>query len=123
MRALYPLLLFAVVFLGSCKKDNSLEESIPVIVKQEGVLRVECANCVVNYKIDFKKYSVKIDKGSNDIAFYYSSNFNLVAEVVSKEEQKIRVLVIDAFGRVVSNQLKNWNEGESSLQTFVINIK
>lgn len=123
MKALYPLLLFAVVFLGSCRKDNDMDGFSPAIAKQEGVLRIECNKCVVNYKVNFKKYSVKIDKGSNDIAFFYSRDFNLITEVVSKEEQKIRVLVMDSFGRVVSNQLKKWNEGESHTQTFLINIK
>lgn len=121
MRVLYPLLLF-IVFLGSCKKDNSLDGS-PEIVKQGGVIRVECNSCVLSYKINFKQHNIKIEKGSNDVSFLYSSDFSLITEVVSKEEQKIRVLVLDALGRVVSNELKSWNEGERQTQTFLIKIK
>ncbi len=123
MKAIYPLLLFIVVALSSCKKDNSLDSLSQVILKREGLLRVECNKCEVNYQINNKEYSVGIDKGSNDMAFYYSGDVDLKTEVVSKEDQKIRVLVMDSFGRIVSNELNKWTEGESRKQTFVINIK
>ncbi|WP_316839599.1 hypothetical protein [Pedobacter gandavensis] len=109
--------------LSSCKKDNSLDSLSQVILKREGLLRVECNKCEVNYQINNKEYSVGIDKGSNDMAFYYSGDVDLKTEVVSKEDQKIRVLVMDSFGRIVSNELNKWTEGESRKQTFVINIK
>lgn len=123
MRILYSLLLFVILFLGSCKKDNSLDSSSTESLKQEGLLRIECNKCTVSYRVNNKDYKVRVDRGSDDIAFYYADNFNLITEVVSKEEQKIRVLVMDSFGRVVSNELKNWTEGESRRQTFVIKIK
>lgn len=124
MRVLSPLLLLVMAaFLGSCKKDNSLDSLSHVILKREGLLRVECSKCEVKYQVNSKDYSVGIDQGSNDIAFYYSSDFDLVTEVVSKEEQKIRVLVMDSFGRIVSNELNKWSAGERRKKTFEINIK
>ncbi|MCX2449878.1 hypothetical protein OQX61_01225 [Pedobacter sp. PLR] len=122
MRALYPLLLFVVVLLGSCKKE-ALDSDAPEVLKNAGLLRVECNKCVINYQVNNKDYQVRIDRGSNDIAFFYADGFNLITKVLSKEEQKIRLLVMDSFGRVVSNELKDWTEGESRTQTFVIKIK
>lgn len=124
MRILSPLLLIVMVaFLSSCKKDNSLDSLDHVILKREGLLRVECSNCEVSYQVNSKDFKVGIDQGSNDMAFYYSGDFALVTEVLSKEEQKIRVLVVDSFGRVVSNELNKWSAGERRKKTFEINIK
>ncbi|WP_316820126.1 hypothetical protein [Pedobacter gandavensis] len=123
MRVLYSLLLFVVVFLSSCKKDNSLDSSSDESLRKEGLLRVECNKCVINYQVKGKNYKVRVDRGSDDIAFYYVDNFSLFTEVESKEQQKIRVLVMDAFGRVVGNELKDWTEGEIRQQTFLIKIK
>ncbi|WP_316749071.1 hypothetical protein [Pedobacter gandavensis] len=122
MRALYPLLLLVTLFLGSCKKEGVEAES-PVVLKNAGLLRVECNKCVINYQVNGKNYEVRVDRGSDDIAFYYANGFNLITTLLSKEEQKIRLLVMDSSGRVVSNELKDWTEGESRMQTFVIKIK
>ncbi|NQX38569.1 hypothetical protein SAMN05421820_101598 [Pedobacter steynii] len=123
MKIQYTLLLFILVFLSSCKKDTSLDNLSNVILKREGLLRVECNNCEINYQVYSKAYNVEIGKGSNDIAFFYSGDFDLKTEVVSKANQKIRLLVIDSFGRVVSNELNTWSEGEVRKQTFMINVK
>ncbi|MBC8986455.1 hypothetical protein H9X96_11765 [Pedobacter sp. N36a] len=124
MRVLSPLLLLvAIAFLGSCKKDNSLDSLDHVILKREGLLRVECSKCEVTYQVNNKDFKVGIDEGSNDMPFFYSGDFALVTEVLSKEEQKIRVLVVDSFGRVVSNELNKWSAGERRRKTFEINIK
>ncbi|RQO69634.1 hypothetical protein DBR43_16310 [Pedobacter sp. KBW06] len=123
MKIQYTLLLFILVFLSSCKKDTSLDNLSNVILKREGLLRVECSDCEVNYQVYSKAYNVEIDKGSNDIAFFYSGDFDLKTEVVSKANQKIRLLVIDSFGRVISNELNTWAEGEVRKQTFMINVK
>ena len=123
MKIQYTLFLFILVFLSSCKKDTSLDNLSNVILKREGLLRVECNNCEVNYEVNSKAYNVEIDKGSNDIAFFYAGDFDLKTEVVSKTNQKIRLLVIDSFGRVISNELNTWSEGEVRKQTFMINVK
>jgi competence protein ComGF len=116
-------LLFILVFLSSCKKDTSLDNLSNVILKREGLLRVECNDCEINYQVNSKAYNVDIDKGSNDIAFFYSGDFDLKTEVVSKANQKIRLLVMDSFGRVISNELNTWSAGEVRKQTFMINVK
>ena len=123
MKIQYTLLLFILVFLSSCKKDTSLDNLSNVILKREGLLRVECHDCEINYQINSKAYNVEIDKGSNDIAFFYSGDFDLKTEVVSKANQKIRLLVVDSFGRVISNELNTWSAGEVRKQTFMINVK
>jgi len=123
MKIQYTLFLFILVFLSSCKKDTSLDNLSNVILKREGLLRVECNDCEVNYQVNSKAYNVEIDKGSNDIAFFYSGDFDLKTEVVSKANQKIRLLVMDSFGRVISNELNTWSAGEVRKQTFIINVK
>lgn len=123
MKIQYALFLFILVLLSSCKKDNSLDNLSNVILKREGLLRVECNDCEVNYQVNSKAYNVGIDEGSNDIAFFYSGDFDLKTEVVSNTNQKIRLLVIDSFGRVISNELNTWSEGEVRKQTFAINVK
>jgi competence protein ComGF len=123
MKIQYTLLLFILVFLSSCKKDTSLDNLSNVILKREGLLRVECNDCEINYQVNSKAYNVDIDKGSNDIAFFYSGDFDLKTEVVSKANQKIRLLVMDSFGRVISNELNTWSAGEVRKQTFMINVK
>lgn len=123
MKTQYTLLLFILVFLSSCKKDTSLDNLSNVILKREGLLRVECNDCEINYQVNSKAYNVEIDKGSNDIAFFYSGDFDLKTEVVSKANQKIRLLVVDSFGRVISNELNTWSAGEVRKQTFMINVK
>ena len=123
MKIQYTLLLFILVFFSSCKKDTSLDNLSNVILKREGLLRVECHDCEINYQINSKAYNVEIDKGSNDIAFFYSGDFDLKTEVVSKANQKIRLLVVDSFGRVISNELNTWSAGEVRKQTFMINVK
>ena len=123
MKIQYTLFLFILVFLSSCKKDTSLDNLSNVILKREGLLRVECNDCEVNYQVNSKAYNVEIDKGSNDIAFFYSGDFDLKTEVVSKANQKIRLLVMDSFGRVISNELNTWSAGEVRKQTFMINVK
>lgn len=123
MKIQYTLLLFILVFLSSCKKDTSLDNLSNVILKREGLLRVECHDCEINYQVNSKAYNVEIDKGSNDIAFFYSGDFDLKTEVVSKANQKIRLLVMDSFGRVISNELNTWSAGEVRKQTFMINVK
>lgn len=123
MRIQYLLLLVVLTSLYSCKKDASFDNLSNVILKREGLLRVECENCEINYEVNSKAYNVGIDKGSNDIPFFYSGDFDLKTEVLSKEEQKIRLLVIDSFGRIVCNELNDLKAGEVSKKTFVINIK
>lgn len=123
MKTQYTLLLFILVFLSSCKKDTSLDNLSNVILKREGLLRVECNDCEINYQVNSKAYNVEIDKGSNDIAFFYSGDFDLKTEVVSNANQKIRLLVMDSFGRVISNELNTWSAGEVRKQTFMINVK
>ncbi|WP_214226813.1 hypothetical protein [Pedobacter sp. B4-66] len=118
MRVHISLLLFIIISLSSCSKDSGFSNP-EVVVSKEGLLRVECANCEVNYRINNKDFSVSVNE-SNDIPFYYTGDFNLKTEVVSKEEQNIRILVIDSFGRVVSNELSSKLKGEVSKKEFAI---
>nr|WP_068892553.1 hypothetical protein [Pedobacter panaciterrae] len=116
--------LFAIIFLSlsSCTK-NSTFSNPEVVVSKEGILRIECEKCDVNYHINNKDFNVSVVNGSNDIPFYYTSDFNLKTEVVSKEEQNIRVLVIDSFGRIVSNELSARVKGEVSKMEYAIKTR
>jgi len=122
MKLYITLLAFIFISLSSCTK-NSTFSNPEIIVSQEGVLRIECENCDVNYHINNKDFNVSALTGSNDIPFYYTSDSKLKTEVVSKEEQNIRVLVIDSFGRVVSNELSTREKGEISKMEFAIKTK
>ena len=121
MKSLFLLLIPALLFV-SCKKD-SMEEFSDVVNNKEGVLRVECNSCTVSYTVAQKDYNVQVNDGSEDMKFQYLSDFKLQTKVASKENQNIRVMVIDSFGRVVSNELQSWSEGETRMNSFMIKTK
>jgi len=123
MKTIYTLLLLAVVCFSSCKKDSSYDNLSNAILKKEGVLRVECNNCEIKYNVQSKDFATNVKEGSNDIAFYYSSDFDLKTQLISKETQNIRLMVIDSYGRIVSNELSNCTAGEVRVKSFNINIK
>jgi hypothetical protein len=122
MRLNIGLLVLIFISLNSCTK-NSTFSNPEIAISNEGILRIECENCDVNYHINNKDFNVSVSNGSNDIPFYYTSDFKLKTEVVSNEDQNIRVLVIDSFGRVVSNELNTRGKGEVSKMEFAIKTK
>nr|WP_294877363.1 hypothetical protein [uncultured Pedobacter sp.] len=122
MKLYIGLLALIFISLSSCTK-NSTFSNPEIAISKEGILRIECENCDVNYHINNKDFNVSVSDGSNDIPFYYTSDFKLKTEVVSKADQNIRVLVIDSFGRIVSNELSTREKGEISKMEFAIKIK
>jgi hypothetical protein len=121
MRLQISLLLIFIISLSSCSKDSTFSNP-EVVINREGILRIECTNCEVNYHVNSKDFNISVNE-SNDIPFYYVADFNLKTEVVSKEDQNIRVLVIDSFGRVVSNELISKLKGEVSKMEFAITTR
>ncbi|HWW37651.1 hypothetical protein [Pedobacter sp.] len=116
------LLLFTLVFcLFSCKKNGLNDPLSEVVFNKEGVLRVECNQCVINYTIYDQKYQANIDSGSKDLSFSYLDDAQLKTQLLSKEDQKVRMVIIDASGRIISNELKDLNQGQIQENTF--NIK
>jgi hypothetical protein len=122
MRFYIGLFAFVLITLSSCKKDSTFSNP-EIVVSKEGILRIECENCDVKFHTSVKEFNGSILNGSKDIPFYYTSDFKLKTEVVSKENQNIRVLVIDSFGRVVSNELSSKVKGEVSKMEFAITTK
>lgn len=94
-----------------------------VILYNKGILRVECNDCQLNYSVLSKDFNVNIKEGSQDIPFFYISDFKLKTQVKSLENQGIRLLIIDSSGRVVSNELSECSEGEVRQGSFQINAK
>lgn len=100
-----------------------MDEFSDVVNNKEGVLRVECNNCSINYTVAQKVYNADVKDGSEDLRFTYLSDFKLQTKVASNEDQNIRVMVIDSEGRVVSNELKSWSAGETQSGSFMIKTR
>jgi hypothetical protein len=121
MKKNYLLLFTFVLCLFSCKKGGPDDPLSGVIFNKEGVLRVECNQCVISYTISDQKFNTVINSGSKDLSFTYLDGAQLKTQLLSKEDQTIRMMVIDASGKVVSNELKDLNQGQIQEDTF--NIK
>lgn len=94
-----------------------------VVLNNKGILRVECSDCQISYSVQNKDYNVNVKDGSEDIAFFYASDFNLKTQLKSLEAQGIRLMVIDSYGRVVSNELNSCAKGEVREGSFRINAR
>ncbi|SDJ57342.1 hypothetical protein SAMN04487898_103294 [Pedobacter sp. ok626] len=117
------LLILLILSFSSCKKESLTNDLSNVVLNNKGILRVECNDCQISYSVQNKDYNVNIKNGSEDIAFFYVTDFNLKTQVKSLENQGIRLMVIDSFGRVVSNELNSCLQGEVREGSFRINAK
>jgi len=116
-------LILLILSFASCKKESLTNDLSGVVFNNKGVLRVECSDCQLNYSVQGKDYNVAIKNGSEDISFFYLTDFNLTTQLKSLEAQGIRLMIIDSFGRVVSNELSTCLEGEIRKGSFRINAK
>lgn len=66
---------------------------------------------------------MSVKDGSEDIPFFYVTDFELKTQVKSLEDQGIRLMVIDSYGRVISNELNSCVQGEVREGSFRINAK
>lgn len=123
MKISTPLLILLTLSFYSCKKQALTDDLSNVVFNNKGILRVECGDCQVSYSVQNKDYNVNIKDGSQDIPFFYVTDFNLKTQVKSLEAQGIRLMVIDSYGRVVSNELNSCFKGEVREGSFKINAK
>lgn len=117
------LLILLILSFTSCKKESLTNDLSNVVLNNKGILRVECTDCQISYSVQNKDYNVSIKDGSEDIPFFYVSDFNLKTQLKSLENQGIRLMVIDSYGRVVSNELSALLRGEVREGSFRINAK
>lgn len=117
------LLILLILSFTSCKKESLTNDLSNVVLNNKGILRVECSDCQINYSVQNKEYNVSVKDGSQDIAFFYVSDFDLKTQLKSLEKQGIRLMVIDSYGRVVSNELSSCAQGEVREGSFRINAK
>jgi predicted ATP-dependent serine protease len=117
------LLILLILSFSSCKKESLTNDLSDVVLNNKGILRVECNDCQISYSIQNKDYNVSVKDGSEDIAFFYVTDFNLKTQVKSLEEQGIRLMIIDSYGRVVSNELSSFSQGQVREGSFRINAK
>ena len=117
------LLILLILSFSSCKKESLTNDLSNVVLNNKGILRVECNDCQISYSVQNKDYNVNIKNGSEDIAFFYVTDFNLKTQVKSLENQGIRLMIIDSFSRVVSNELNSCLQGEVREGFFRINAK
>lgn len=118
---LLSTLCLALVFT-SCKKETGLDPLSNVVFSKDGVIRVECEDCKLEYTVLDNNYAVNV-KNSEDVKFTYVSDFELRTNINSNTKQEIRLAVIDSYGRIVSNQLTSFNPGELKTSTFKIKLK
>jgi len=116
-------LLFCIPFLfTSCKKDSEIDPLSNVILQKNGVIRVECNECTLNYTILNDNYTVKV-KNNEDVQFNYVSDFELKINITSSQTQNIRLAIFDAYGRTVSNQLSSITAESNKAGSFKISIE
>ena len=115
------LLFIAALLLTGCKKDSSSDPLSDVVFSKDGVIRVECADCMIQYQVLDNKNTVEV-KNSEDIRFSYVSDVELKTTINSSQQQNIRLAVFDAYGRVVSNELTTVSAGEARTASFRIKI-
>lgn len=117
------LLILLILSFSSCKKESLTNDLSNVVLNNKGILRVECIDCQISYSVQNKDYNVSIKDGSEDIPFFYVTDFNLKTQLKSLENQGIRLMVIDSYGRIVSNELSSCLQGEVREGSFRINAK
>lgn len=123
MKISTTLLILLILSFCSCKKESLTSDLSDVVLNNKGILRVECSDCQISYSVQNKDYNVNVKDGSEDIAFFYASDFNLKTQLKSLEAQGIRLMVIDSYGRVVSNELNSCAKGEVREGSFRINAR
>jgi len=117
------LLILLILSFTSCKKESLTNDLSNVVLNNKGILRVECSDCQISYSVQNKDYNVAVKDGSEDIPFFYVSDFNLKTQLKSLQNQGVRLMVIDSYGRVVSNELNSLSKGEVKEGSFSINAK
>lgn len=117
------LLILLILSFCSCKKESLTNDLSNVVLNNKGILRVECNDCLISYSVQNKDFNVSVRDGSEDIPFFYVTDFNLKTQVKSMENQGIRLMIIDSYGRVVSNELNTCLQGEVREGSFRINAK
>lgn len=124
MKAKYLPYFFLCIGLlfTSCKKQTGFDPLSNVVFSKNGVIRIECADCKLEYTVLDNNFAIDI-KNSKDVQFSYVSDFELKTNINSKTEQNIRLAVFDSYGRIVSNELASFKPGEYKADTFKIRIK
>lgn len=119
-RITFLIFCFSIFFVG-CKKSSELDPLSNVVFSKNGMIRVECADCSLNYSVLKDSYAVAV-KNSTDIKFTYVSDFELKTTISSNKKQNIRLAVFDAYGRMISNELTSYDQGDFKIGTFNIKI-
>ncbi|WP_316814900.1 hypothetical protein [Pedobacter nyackensis] len=117
------LLILLILSFTSCKKESLTDDLSNVVLSNKGILRVECNDCQISYSVQNKDFNVSVKDGSEDIPFFYVTDFNLITQLKSLQNQGIRLMIIDSYGRVVSNELNSCVQGEVRKGSFRINTK
>lgn len=118
-----PYLLLCICLLfASCKKQTALDPLSNVVFSKNGVIRIECADCKLEYTVLDNNFAIDV-KNSKDVQFSYVSDFELKTNINSNANQNIRLAVFDSYGRIISNELASFKPGEFKTDTFKIKIK
>ncbi len=116
-------MILLILSFCSCKKESLTNDLSNVVLNNKGILRIECNDCQINYSVQNKDFYMSVKDGSEDIPFFYVTDFELKTQVKSLEDQGIRLMVIDSYGRVISNELNSCVQGEVREGSFRINAK
>lgn len=88
-----------------------------------GVLRVECSDCKLTYKVNNKDSSIYVKDGNEDQFIYPNANSYLKTVVQSYKDQMIRILIVNANGKIVSNVLDSFKKEDISKRRFLMECK
>jgi len=120
-RTLFLIFCLSLILMG-CKKESALDPLSNVLFSKAGIIRVECADCVLNYTVLKDNYAVDI-VNNEDVKFNYTSDFELKTTINAQKQQTIRLIVFDSYGRLISNELSTLDSGEIKTDSFKIQIK
>lgn len=126
------ILVLVLTNVFSCvrKKKPILKKHIESSIKQDylylhagipfGVLRVECSDCKLIYKVNNQDSTIDVKDGNQDRFIYPNANSYVKTVIQSNKDQMIRLLIVNPNGKIVSNVLDSFSREEKSKKKFMI---
>jgi len=127
-----PLLLILMVMCGCVrnqkKKDTQKEVNVQNAANKEylhlnndkpaGILRVECEDCILKFKIGNQAHTLEVRNGNREKFIYPSADSYLNTILTSHQDQMIRIIVFDPNGNIISNTLDHFKKKESLSRNY-----
>jgi len=95
-----------------------LSEGTPITI-----VRVECTDCAVEYRVNRKSVIRNIKDGNLEMGVKLHKKNKLRVILKAKTDQYIRSVVIDPNGQVIFNKLEKYNKNKTYERQFISGYK